>query len=100
MTPNFPQYVQYVQQLINTVVPSPYNRKDEVVKMEPFKIPQQGHTLEILELMPSERRSKERHDSAASSSSSMRPKQGASRFLEICGKYAEIPMMWLIKALP
>jgi hypothetical protein len=34
MTPNI---AQYVQQLINTIVPSPYNRKDEVVKMEPFK---------------------------------------------------------------
>jgi hypothetical protein len=51
MTPNF---AQYVQQLINIVVPSPYNRKDEVVKMEPFKIPQQGHKPEIPDLLPSE----------------------------------------------
>jgi hypothetical protein len=78
MTPNF---AQYIQQLINIVVPSPYNRKDEVIKMEPFKIPQRGNKLEIPELMHSERRSKERHDPAASSSSSMRPKRGASRFL-------------------
>ncbi|KAK1677131.1 hypothetical protein QYE76_037979 [Lolium multiflorum] len=80
MTPNF---AQYVQQLINTVVPSPYNKKDEVVKMDPFKIPQQGHKLDIPEMMPSERRTKERHDPAASSSSSssMCPKRGASRFL-------------------
>ena len=49
--------------------------------MEPFKIPQQGYKLEIPEMMPSEHRSKERHDPAASSSSSMRPKRGASRFL-------------------
>ncbi|KAK1649002.1 hypothetical protein QYE76_066807 [Lolium multiflorum] len=78
MTPNF---AQYIQQLINTVVPSPYNKKDEVVKMDPFMIPQQGHKLDIPETMPSERRTKERHDPAASSSSSMRPKRGASRFL-------------------
>ena len=78
MTPNF---AQYVQQLINTVVPTPHNKKDQLIKMEPFKIPQQGNKLEIPEMMPSERRSKERHDPAASSSSSMRPKRGASRFL-------------------
>ncbi|KAK1663522.1 hypothetical protein QYE76_051681 [Lolium multiflorum] len=78
VTPNFAQYVQH---LTNTVVPSPYNRKDEVVKMETFKIPQQGHKLAIPEMMPSERRSKERHDPAASSSSSMHPKRGAYRFL-------------------
>jgi hypothetical protein len=51
MTPNF---AQYVQQLINTVVPTPHNKKDQLIKMEPFKIPQQGNKLEIPEMMPSE----------------------------------------------
>ncbi|KAM0839664.1 hypothetical protein ACQ4PT_060170 [Festuca glaucescens] len=78
MTPN---YAQYVQQLINTVVPAPNNKKDQLIKMEPFKIPQQGNKLEVPFMMPSEHRSKERHDPAASSSSSMHPKRGASRFL-------------------
>jgi hypothetical protein len=35
MTPNF---AQYIQQLINNVVPTPYNKKDQVINMEPFKI--------------------------------------------------------------
>jgi hypothetical protein len=78
MTPNF---AQYIQQLINFVVPPPFNKKDQVIKMETFKFPVRGHKLEVPELMPSERRSKAMHDSAASSSSSMRPKRGAARFL-------------------
>ncbi|KAK1667607.1 hypothetical protein QYE76_055766 [Lolium multiflorum] len=78
MTPN---YAQYIQQLINKVVPSPNNKKDQLIKMEPFKFPKQGDRSEIPAMMPSERRSKERHDPAASSSYSRRPKRGASRFL-------------------
>ncbi|KAK1686255.1 hypothetical protein QYE76_047103 [Lolium multiflorum] len=78
MTPN---YAQYVQQLINAVVPSPNNKKDQLIKMEPFKIPQQGDKPEVPSMMPSQRRSKEMHDPAASSSSSIRPKRDASRFL-------------------
>jgi hypothetical protein len=77
MTPN---YAQYIQLLINKVVPAPYNKKDQRVKMEPFKMPSQGDRPEIPAMMPSERRSKERHD-PASSSYSRRPKRGASRFL-------------------
>ena len=46
--------------------------------MDPFKIPQQGHKLDIPKMMPSERRTKERHDPAASS---MCPKRDGSRFL-------------------
>jgi hypothetical protein len=61
MTPNF---AQYIQQLINVVVPTPFNRKDQVIKMEAFKIPPRGQKPEIPELMPSERRTKERHDPA------------------------------------
>jgi hypothetical protein len=78
MTLNF---AQYIQQLINAVVPSPNNKKDQLIKMAPFKILQSGTFVDIPEMMPPERRSKERHDPAASSSSSMRPKRGASRFL-------------------
>ena len=78
MTPN---YAQYLQQLINKVVPSPHNKKDQLVKMDPFKFPTQENRPEIPTMMPSERRSKERHDPAASSSYSRRPKRGASRFL-------------------
>ncbi|KAK1611079.1 hypothetical protein QYE76_034752 [Lolium multiflorum] len=37
MTPNYAQYIQY---LINKVVPSPHNKKDQPIKMEPFKRPQ------------------------------------------------------------
>ncbi|KAK1668593.1 hypothetical protein QYE76_056752 [Lolium multiflorum] len=76
-----PNYAQYVQQLINTIVPAPFNKKDQLIKMESFKFPQQGNKPEVPSMMPSERRSKERHDHAASSSYSMRPKRGASRFL-------------------
>jgi hypothetical protein len=78
MTPN---YAQYIQQLIDVVVPAPFNKNDQVINMEPFKFPIFGHKTEIPELMPSESRSKERHDPAANSSSSMRPKRGAARFL-------------------
>ncbi|KAM0872543.1 hypothetical protein ACQ4PT_038661 [Festuca glaucescens] len=78
MTPN---YAQYIQHLIDAVVPAPFNRKDQLIKMETFKFPIRGHKPEIPELMPSERRTKERHDPAASSSSSLRPKRGAARFL-------------------
>ncbi|KAK1606599.1 hypothetical protein QYE76_030272 [Lolium multiflorum] len=77
MTPN---YAQYVQLLIDKVVQAPYNKKDERVKMEPFKMPKLGDKPEIPSMMPSERRSKEKHD-PASSSYSRRPKRGASRFL-------------------
>jgi hypothetical protein len=77
MTPNF---AQYIQQLINAIMPTPVNRKDQVIKMETFKFPNRGHKPKIPDLMPSERRTKERHDPTASSSSSMRPKQGAARF--------------------
>ncbi|KAK1693442.1 hypothetical protein QYE76_010139 [Lolium multiflorum] len=77
MTPN---YAQYVQRLINKVVPPPHNKQDQMIKMEPFKFPIQDTRPEIPAMMPSEHRSKERHDPAASSSYSRRPKRGASRF--------------------
>ncbi|KAK1679664.1 hypothetical protein QYE76_040512 [Lolium multiflorum] len=77
MTPN---YAQYIQLLINKVVPAPDKKKDQTVKMEAFKMPSQGDKPEIPAMMPSERRSKERHDPARSSYS-RRPKRGASRFL-------------------
>ncbi|KAK1653507.1 hypothetical protein QYE76_071312 [Lolium multiflorum] len=70
MTPN---YAQYVQRLINKVVPSPHNKQDQMLKMEPFKFPIQDTRPEVPAMMPSERRSKERHDPAASSSYSRRP---------------------------
>jgi hypothetical protein len=47
--------------------------------MEAFNMPSQGDKPEIPAMMPSERRSKEKHD-PASSSYSRRPKRGASRF--------------------
>ena len=78
MTPN---YAQYIQQLINRVVPPPNNKKGQLIKMEPYKIPQRGDRRDVPAMMPSERRSKERHDPAASSSYSRRPQRGASRFL-------------------
>ncbi|KAK1692247.1 hypothetical protein QYE76_008944 [Lolium multiflorum] len=78
MTPN---YAQYVQRLINYIVPAPLNTLDERVIMEPFKFPTQEGRPEVPSMMPSnERRSKEHHDPAASSSYSRRPKRGASRF--------------------
>ncbi|KAK1605594.1 hypothetical protein QYE76_029267 [Lolium multiflorum] len=75
-----PNYAQYIQLLINKVVPTPHNKKDQRVKMETFKMPTQGDRPEIPAMMPFERRSKERHD-PASSSYSRRPKRGGSRFL-------------------
>ncbi|KAK1617106.1 hypothetical protein QYE76_022623 [Lolium multiflorum] len=77
MTPN---YAQYVQRLINKMVPPPNNMLDQRIIMEPFKFPAQDTRPEVPAMMPSERRSKERHDHAASSSYSRRPKHGASRF--------------------
>ncbi|KAK1601292.1 hypothetical protein QYE76_018137, partial [Lolium multiflorum] len=76
MTPN---YAQYIQLLINKVVPAPLNTEGERVKMEAFKVPIQGDKPDIPSMMPSERRTKERHD-PASSSHSRRPHHGASRF--------------------
>ncbi|KAK1631017.1 hypothetical protein QYE76_005332 [Lolium multiflorum] len=71
MTPN---YAQYVQRLINHIVPPPLNTLDERVIMEPFKFPTQDGRPEVPSMMPSnERRSKEHHDPAASSSYSRRP---------------------------
>ncbi|KAK1616788.1 hypothetical protein QYE76_022305, partial [Lolium multiflorum] len=78
MTPN---YAQYVQRLINSIVPAPLNTLDERVIMAPFKFPTQEGRPEVPSMMPAnERRSKERHDPAASSSYSRRPKHGAARF--------------------
>ncbi|KAK1620663.1 hypothetical protein QYE76_026180 [Lolium multiflorum] len=76
LTPNLAQYVQL---LINHVVPAPLNTQGERVRMEAFKVPAQGDRPDVLEMMPSERRSKASHDHA-SSSSSRRPQRGASRF--------------------
>ncbi|KAK1670054.1 hypothetical protein QYE76_058213 [Lolium multiflorum] len=79
MTPN---YAQYVQRLINYIVPAPLNTLGEKVIMDPFKIPTQEATRpDVPSMMPiTERRSKERHDHDASSSYSRRPKHGAARF--------------------
>jgi hypothetical protein len=91
MTPN---YAQYIQQLINSVVPTPNNKKGQLVKMELYKVPQQGDRPEVPAMMPSERRTKERHDPADSSSYSRRPKRGASRFLaslwQMCGNTNDV----------
>ncbi|KAK1627475.1 hypothetical protein QYE76_001790 [Lolium multiflorum] len=76
LTPNLAQYVQL---LINKVVPAPLNTLGERVRMEAFKIPAQGDNPDVPEMMPSERRSKARHD-PASSSSSRRPQRGVARF--------------------
>nr|XP_051221256.1 nucleosome assembly protein 1;2-like [Lolium perenne] len=82
MTPN---YAQYIQLLINKVVQAPHNTEGERVKMEAFKVPIQGDRPDVPSMMPSERRSKERHDHA-SSSHSRRPQHGASRFFSnLCG---------------
>jgi hypothetical protein len=68
--------------------------------MEPYKFPTQDGRQDVPSMMPSsERRSKERHDPAASSSYSRCPKRGAARFSPACGKYARIPMMLHIKVL-
>ncbi|KAK1629806.1 hypothetical protein QYE76_004121 [Lolium multiflorum] len=78
MTPN---YAQYVQRLINHIVPAPLNTLDERVIMAPFKFPTPEGRPEVPSMMPAnERRSKEHHDPAASSSYSRRPKHGAARF--------------------
>ncbi|KAK1619239.1 hypothetical protein QYE76_024756 [Lolium multiflorum] len=79
MTPN---YAQYVQRLINYIVPAPLNVLGERVIMDPFRIPIQEATRpDVPSMMPStERRSKEHHDHDASSSYSRRPKHGAARF--------------------
>ncbi|KAK1614490.1 hypothetical protein QYE76_020007, partial [Lolium multiflorum] len=79
MTPN---YAQYVQRLINYIVPAPLNTLGERVIMDPFRIPTQEATRpDVPSMMPStERRSKEHHDHDASSSYSRRPKHGAARF--------------------
>ncbi|KAK1616378.1 hypothetical protein QYE76_021895 [Lolium multiflorum] len=79
MTPN---YAQYVQRLINYIVPAPFNTLGEKVIMDAFKIPTQEATRpDVPSMMPTaERRSKERHDHDASSSYSRRPKHGAARF--------------------
>ncbi|KAK1683523.1 hypothetical protein QYE76_044371 [Lolium multiflorum] len=78
MTPN---YAQYVQRLINHIVPAPLNTRDERVIMAPFKFPAPEGRPEVPSMMPAnERRSKEHHDPAASSSYSRRPKHGAARF--------------------
>ena len=78
MTPNYPQYIQ---QLLNMVVPAPHNKEGQLIMMEAFKFPKLADKPEIPAMMASERRSKERHDPAASSSYTRRPKRGASRFL-------------------
>ncbi|KAK1698030.1 hypothetical protein QYE76_014727, partial [Lolium multiflorum] len=79
MTPN---YAQYVQRLINYIVPAPRNAIGERIIMDPFRFPTQEATRpDVPSMMPtSERRSKERHDHDASSSYSRRPKHGAARF--------------------
>ncbi|KAK1696033.1 hypothetical protein QYE76_012730 [Lolium multiflorum] len=78
MTPN---YTQYVQRLINHIVPAPLNTRDERVIMPPFKFPAPEGRPEVPSMMPAnERRSKEHHDPAASSSYSWRPKHGVARF--------------------
>ncbi|KAK1600818.1 hypothetical protein QYE76_019018 [Lolium multiflorum] len=79
MTPN---YAQYVQRLINYIVPAPRNVIGEKVIMDAFKIPTQEATRpDVPSMMPTaERRSKEHHDHDASSSYSRRPKHGAARF--------------------
>ncbi|KAK1649439.1 hypothetical protein QYE76_067244 [Lolium multiflorum] len=76
MTPN---YAQYIQLLINKVVPAPLNTHGEQVKMEAFRVPVQGDRPDVPDMTPPERRSKERHD-PTSSSYTRRPQHGISRF--------------------
>ncbi|KAK1693379.1 hypothetical protein QYE76_010076 [Lolium multiflorum] len=76
LTPNLAQYVQL---LINHVVPAPLNTQGERVRTDAFKVPAQGDRQDVPEMMPSERRSKASHHHA-SSSSSRRPQRGVSRF--------------------
>ncbi|KAK1686212.1 hypothetical protein QYE76_047060 [Lolium multiflorum] len=78
MTPN---YAQYIQRLINTIVPAPLNVFGEKVIMEPFRFPTQDGRIEVPSMMPTvERRSKEQHDPAAGPSYTRRPQRGAARF--------------------
>ncbi|KAK1698193.1 hypothetical protein QYE76_014890 [Lolium multiflorum] len=79
LTPNLAQYVQL---LVNKVVPAPLNTQGERVRMAAFRVPAQGDRPEVAAMRPSERRSKERHDHASSSHSShsRRPQHGVSRF--------------------
>ncbi|KAK1630727.1 hypothetical protein QYE76_005042 [Lolium multiflorum] len=79
MTPN---YAQYVQRLINYIVPAPQNVLGEKVIMDPFRIPIQEATRpDVPSMMPTtERRSKAHHDHDASSSHSRRSQHGAARF--------------------
>ncbi|KAK1642711.1 hypothetical protein QYE76_060516 [Lolium multiflorum] len=70
MTPN---YAQYVQRLINHIVPAPRNVVGEKVIMDPFRFPiQEATRSDVPSMMPSERRSKAHHDHDASSSHSRR----------------------------
>ncbi|KAK1670951.1 hypothetical protein QYE76_059110 [Lolium multiflorum] len=79
MTPN---YAQYVQRLINYIVPAPRNVIGEKVIMDPFRFPIQEATRpDVPSMMPTtERRSKAHHDHDASSSHSRRSQHGAARF--------------------
>ncbi|KAK1649897.1 hypothetical protein QYE76_067702 [Lolium multiflorum] len=79
MTPN---YAQYVQRLINYIVPAPRNVIGEKVIMDTFKFPIQEATREdVPSMMPTaERRSKAHHDHDASSSHTQRSQHGAARF--------------------
>ncbi|KAK1610884.1 hypothetical protein QYE76_034557 [Lolium multiflorum] len=79
MTPN---YAQYVQRLINYIVPAPRNAIGERVIMDPFRFPIQEATRpDVPSMMPtSERRSKAHHDHDASSIHSRRSQHGAARF--------------------
>ncbi|KAK1605364.1 hypothetical protein QYE76_029037 [Lolium multiflorum] len=76
MTPN---YAQYVQRLINHMVPPPLNTFDQRVIMEPFKFPTQDTRPDVPTMMPYERRSKERHDHPTASSSYSRPPSAETR---------------------
>ncbi|KAK1686603.1 hypothetical protein QYE76_047451 [Lolium multiflorum] len=76
MTPN---YAQYIQLLINKVVPAPLNTHGQRVKMEAFKVPAQGDRPDVPDMTPPERRSKESHD-PTSSRFTRRPQHGISRF--------------------
>ncbi|KAK1619399.1 hypothetical protein QYE76_024916 [Lolium multiflorum] len=79
MTPN---YAQYVQRLINFIVPAPRNAIGEKVIMDPFRFPiQEATRSDVPSMMPTtERRSKAHHDHDASSSHSRRSQHGAARF--------------------
>ncbi|KAK1650320.1 hypothetical protein QYE76_068125 [Lolium multiflorum] len=79
MTPN---YAQYVQRLINYLVPAPRNVRGERVIMDLFRFPIQEATRpDVPSMMPTaERRSKAHHDHDASSSHSRRSQHGAARF--------------------